>query len=348
MSREFSISRINELLSEYCSESYALPLSRLVVCVVGPTASGKTDLAQVVALELNGEVVSADSMQIYEGMDIGTGKIPAHDRVVPHHGFNLVKPGEAYSAALFQGYARNVFRQIDEDSKTSVLAGGTGLYVRAAIDSYDFPSGEQVDNPVRDFYTQYAQEHGAEALWELLSGRDPESAAVLHPNNVRRVVRAFELLEVGESYANQVRNLASLGQDVPAVFVGLQVTPEILRGRINRRVDKMVDLGLVDEVQRLLDEGFREGITAPQAIGYKEIVSALDGEISMEEAIEGIKAATRRYAKRQRTWFRKDKRIIWVDADSGNVDEISCLAFHALQVHLEESLNGPDEKGLRV
>jgi len=286
-----------------------------VICVVGPTASGKTDLAQSIALEFDGEVVSADSMQIYRGMDIGTGKIPEKDRFVAHHGFDLVNPGEAYSAALFQNFARSCFREIEAKGKRSILAGGTGLYVRAAIDNYDFPKGEQVDNPVRDYYTAYAEEHGQQALWELLNLRDPRSAQILHPNNVRRVVRAFELLDEGRSYADQAEKLSSIPQLVPAIFIGLQVDPEILKLRINKRVDSMVESGLVDEVKGLLNRGFREGITAQQAIGYKEIVRALDGEISLEEAIEEIKTSTRQYAKRQRTWFRKDTRIHWLDAD---------------------------------
>lgn len=297
-------------------------LNAPVICVVGPTASGKTDLAQAIALSFNGEVVSADSMQIYRGMDIGTGKIPVAERKVAHHGFDLVDPGEAYSAALFQDYARSCFKDIDSRAKRSVLAGGTGLYVRAAIDDYDFPRGEQVDNPIRDYYTAYAEEHGAEALWERLREVDPRSAQVLHYNNVRRVVRAFELLEEGKSYAEQQEKLSSIPQLVPAVFIGLQVDPEILRGRINRRVDIMVDAGLVDEVKSLLDKGFRDGITAQQAIGYKEIVRALDGEISLDEAIEEIKASTRRYAKRQRTWFRKDSRIHWLNADEYDLEQL--------------------------
>lgn len=305
-------------------------LSKPVVCVVGPTASGKTEVAQRLALHLGGEVISADSMQIYEGMDIGTGKIPVGERLVPHHGFDLLKPGEPYSAALFQAYARGLFEEIDRRGKRSILAGGTGLYVRAAIDAYDFPQGEQVENPVRAQYTAYAEEHGAEALWELLKERDPRSAAVLHPNNVRRVVRAFEMLEEGVCYADQVEKLAHIEQSVPAVFIGLQVDPEVLRQRIDRRVDRMVEDGLVDEVRGLISRGFREGVTAPQAIGYKEIVAYLDGEASLEEAVEQIKTATRRYAKRQRTWYRKDARIHWINADSGDADALCSEALAVL------------------
>lgn len=286
-----------------------------IVCIVGPTASGKSDLAQAVACALDGEVVSADSMQIYRGMDIGTGKVLPADRIVPHHGLDLVDPGEPYSAALYQAYARDCFGDIAARKKRVVLAGGTGLYVRAAIDDFDFPQGEQVENPVRDQYTRFAEEHGAQALWDELNRIDPASAALLHPNNVRRVVRAFEMLSEGTTYAKQHARLQVLPQAVPAVLFGLSVDPGILAERIAKRVDAMVEAGLVDEVNGLLSRGFRKGVTAPQAIGYKEIVAAIEGTVSLPEAIEQIKIATRRYAKRQRTWFRKDERITWLSAD---------------------------------
>ena len=302
------------------------PHNAPVVCVVGPTASGKTDVAQLLALENGGEIVSADSMQIYRGMDIGTGKLPEGQRLVPHYGFDLVDPGEAYSAAVYQAYARSCFRDISSRGKRPFLAGGTGLYVRAAIDAYDFPKGDQVDNPVRKRWTAFAKEHGAQALWDKLREIDPESAAVVHPNNVRRVVRAFELRTEGTTYAEQKRNLSHIPQEVPAIFLGLAVEPELLKKRIDARVDRMVEQGLVAEVEGLLASGFREGITAPQAIGYKEIVAALDGAITLDEAIAQIKQATRRYAKRQRTWFRKDKRITWINADSANAQAIATCA----------------------
>lgn len=318
------------MIDETGKTAISLPLMRPVICVVGPTASGKTDVAQLLAQNLGGEVVSADSMQIYRGMDIGTGKLPEEERLVPHFGFDLVNPGEPYSAAVYQQYARECFSDIDKRRKRALLVGGTGLYVRAAIDAYDFPKGEQVDNPVREKWTVYYEDNGADELWERLRERDPESASVIHPNNVRRVIRAFELLEEGTTYATQKENLASIPQAVPAKFIGLAVDPEILNKRIEQRVDNMIECGLVCEVERLLDKGFRQGITAPQAIGYKEIVSALDGDISLDEAIEQIKTATRRYAKRQRTWFRKDTRIAWIDADSGNAEAIATQAQHSL------------------
>ena len=307
-----------------------LDLAAPVVCVVGPTASGKTALAQNLALALDGEVVSADSMQVYRGMDIGTGKLPVADRKAVHHGFDLVDPGEPFSAALYQRYARERFADIDARGRRSVLCGGTGFYVRAAIDDYDFPKGDQVDNPVRDRCNAVARDEGADALWRLLAERDPASAALIPAADVKRVVRAFELLEEGESYARQRAKLAALPQFVPAVFLGLAVDPAVLRARIDARVDQMMAEGLVEEVTRLLNNGFRAGITAPQAIGYKEIVAALDGETSMGQAVEDIKTATRRYAKRQRTWFRKDGRIRWIDATERDGSALLEAALAAL------------------
>lgn len=301
-----------------------------VVAVVGPTASGKTDVAQNIALQVSGEVVSADSMQIYRGMDIGTGKLAVGERFVPHHGFDLVDPGEPYSAALFQAYARNCFSEIQERGNTPVLCGGTGFYVRAAIDDYRFPEGEQVGNAIRDEYNEFARINGPQTLWELLNQKDPASAQIIPPADTKRVVRAFELLHDGTSYAQQKAKLSSIPQMIPARFIGLQVDPDILRQRIDRRVDAMFEGGFINEVRSLLDKGFRDGITAPQAIGYKEVVAALDGQISMEEAREKMKVATHRYAKRQRTWFRKDKRIMWLGADSGDADALAKQALARL------------------
>ncbi len=308
------------------NQSFELELSSPVICIVGPTASGKTDLAQQLALRIDGEVVGADSMQVYRGMDIGTGKLPAKERLVPHYGIDLVDPGKPYSAALYQRYARACFRDIDARGKRIILAGGTGFYIRAAIDAYNFPEGEQVGNAVRDYYMDIAHTHGTQAVWDLLNECDPESAKLIAPADVKRTVRAFELLEDGTSYAQQRSQLASIPQAVPARFFGLLVESGTLRSRIDARVDAMIEKGLIDEVKHLLNQGFRDGVTAPQAIGYKEIVAALDGDISLDEAIQRIKTATHRYAKRQRTWFKKDERICWLATEGRDtldlVDEV--------------------------
>ena len=296
-----------------------------VICIAGPTASGKSDLAVRLAVELGRakcEIVSADSIQIYKGMDIGTGKISAEEmQGVVHHGIDICTPGDQFSVANYQKFARNTIDSIRGAGKTAILCGGTGLYINATIDEYDFKAGNQVDNPVRDRYNALLEQIGNEALWEMLRKQDPKSAALIHPNNARRVVRAFELLHTGTPYYIQYENAEGRQSHYPVLYLCMNVDAEILASRISDRVDAMFDAGLVAEVESLLNDGFRDAICAPQAIGYKEVVAALDGETTLEFAREKIKTNSRRYAKRQRTWFRADDRIIWIDANSGNVEE---------------------------
>ena len=305
-------------------------VERPVICVVGPTASGKSDVAQRLAQLHSGEVISADSMQIYRGMDIGTGKVPVSERVVPHWGLDLVNPGETYSAALFQHYARTCIQEIDTRHKPVFLAGGTGLYVRATIDDYDFPSGEQDPalNEVRARYTAFLEEYGVQALWDKLNDLDPESAALIHPNNTKRVIRAFEMWELeGKRYVDQHAGFTTMKQFVPALIFELDVTPDLLAQRINRRVDGMMQAGLLDEIQSLMDAGFTGALTSREAIGYKEFINpetgALRAASEIPYAIEQVKTASRRYAKRQRTWWRNDDRVIRVSADDGDVNRIA-------------------------
>lgn len=311
------------------SETSIPTLAQPLIVVAGPTASGKSGLAQDIALALDGEVISADSMQVYRGMDIGTGKLPASERRVPHWGLDLVDPGEPYSVALFQRYARAAAADIDARGKRAVLCGGTGLYIRGVIDGYEYPAGDQRENPVRREYTALLEAIGPQGLWDRLNEVDPESAALLHPNNTKRVVRAFEMLAEGTSYARQAQRLKHIPQVIPCVYLALEVEKETLNARIDARVDVMFEAGLVDEVRRLLAAGLRDAITAPQAIGYKEVVAALDGDCTMDDAKERIKVATHRYAKRQRTWLRGDARVIWLDAN-GSAEETLEAAIQAI------------------
>ena len=272
-----------------------------VISVVGPTASGKSSLADALCLRLGGEVVSADSMQVYRGMDIGTAKTPVAERRVPLHCIDLVDIGQPYSAAVFAQDSHTCIDGLLERGVLPVVCGGTGLYVRAALEDMGFPEGEQVENPVRERYEALAAQMGNDAFHELLQSKDPRSAALIHPNNVRRVVRAFELLEQGSSYAQEHATLHERVDRYPTLHVGLTMPREMLYERINRRVDKL---------------------TSNQAIGYKEIIAALRGETSMDEAVEDIKRSSRRYAKRQYTWFNADKRIHWFDASQMGEDEL--------------------------
>ena len=302
-----------------------------VVCVVGPTASGKSTLAQHLALELGGAVLSADSMQIYRGMDIGTGKLAAHERLVEHYGLDLVDPGQAFSAALYQDYGRKVVMELDAKGMPCVVCGGTGFYIRALVDDYCFVDGSQVGNEVRDRYVRMASAEGPEAVWDVLKRLDPESAELIPKADVKRVVRALEMHDQGVSYARQKEQLSKIPAYFPAVFVGLAVDRDELVCAIDERVDRMLEAGLVDEVRGLLDRGFRDALTAQAAIGYKEVVAYLDGRCSLEEAAESIKLATRRYAKRQRTWFGHDARVNWLECHvPASEDEFGVLLERAL------------------
>jgi tRNA dimethylallyltransferase len=289
-----------------------LPTPRAVVAVVGPTASGKTEVAELLALDLPGEIVSADSMQVYRGMDIGTAKPAPGERLVPYHCLDLVDPGEAYSAARFQRDAREAITSIAARGSWPVVTGGTGLYVRAALDDMAFPPGER-DSVVRGRYEDLARQLGPQALHDLLAERDPASARLLHPNNVRRVVRALEMLDQGRSYADQASRFSERESIYDACIVGLRMDRERLYARVDARVDDMISGGLVEEVARLLQAGYRHAVTAAQAIGYKELVPVLEEGADLDAAVAEIKRATRRYAKRQMSWFDADPRVAWLD-----------------------------------
>ncbi len=308
-----------------------VPLRHPVICIGGPTASGKTALAVEISHRLNAEIVSADSMQVYRGMDIGTGKHDGGDCIV-RYGIDLTSPDRPYSAALFQSYARDCFMEIERRGKRAILVGGTGLYVRAALDDLVFPSGEQTNNPIRQYYEDYAKAFGPEALWQLLFEKDPQSAQVIHPNNTRRVVRALEMAEEGISYADQKEGFSHVPQAVPAYFIGLEVSPEILKRKIESRIERMLEEGWLDEVCSLCDAGLKEAVIETGAIGYADLILVLEGKLSLDEACERIQTATRRYAKRQRTWLRRDKRTHWVCADEGITSSLieEVLAFIAL------------------
>jgi tRNA dimethylallyltransferase len=285
-----------------------------VLAIVGPTGVGKTAVAEEVAVRLGSEIVSADSMQIYRGMDIGTAKPPAASRRAPYWCIDVVNPGTPYSVALYQQAARAAIRDIAERSMTPIVAGGTGLYVRAALD-----------------YEDYASANGTLALYELLLERDPDSAAVIHQNNTRRVVRALEMLDGGLPYAEQRVGFSTRTSIYDAVFVGLTMNRERLYGLIDDRVDAMVDAGLLGEIERLLDAGLKATLTASQAIGYKEFVPVVEGRGDLEEAVDAVKQASRHYAKRQLTWFRADPRVVWIDMDASTLASAADSALRALE-----------------
>lgn len=291
-----------------------------VIAIVGPTASGKSSLADAVAAELETDVISVDAMQVYRGMDVGTAKTPVSERRVPLCMVDVCEPTEDYSVQVFQRECRAIVDDLLYNGQTPVLCGGTGLYLNAVIDEMVFPHGEKGDEK-RSAYESLAEKLGAEGLHSLLSQRDPASAALIHPNNVRRVVRALEMLDEGKSYAEHNKGLKSRAPHYEARIWGLSMDRACLYRRIEDRVDQMMGEGLLDEVAGLLEKGLVRESTAGQAIGYKELIEHLDGECSLEDAVDVIKMRTRRYAKRQFSWFKNDGRVRWLDMDELSLEE---------------------------
>lgn len=283
-----------------------------VVAVVGPTASGKSALAEEVAVRLGSAVVSVDAMQVYRGMDVGTAKVPVEARRAPLLMVDVCDVSESYSAERFQHVARACVDDLLSTGRMPVLCGGTGLYLDAVIDEMDFPAGADGDAR-RQALERHAREVGPEALHAELAALDPESAVAIHPNNVRRVIRALELHDQGLSYARQREGLRSRKAHYDARIWGIELPRDVLYERIDRRVEAMFAGGLVDEVRSLEARGLSASHTASQAIGYREVADALGGRMTLAEAEAATKARTRHYAKRQLSWLRRDGRVRWLD-----------------------------------
>ena len=283
-----------------------------VVAVVGPTASGKSDLGVALALALDGEVVNADSMQLYRGMDVGTAKLSQAERHgVPHHLLDVWDVTQTASVADYQSRARAVVDALRAAGRTPVLVGGSGLYVRAVLDQLEFPG---TDPGVRARLEAELTALGPGALHERLASLDPAAAAAILPSNGRRIVRALEVGEVtGASFTATLPDARDL---YPSVQIGLDVPRALLDRRIDERVERMWAAGLVDEVRRLLERGLRSGITASRALGYTQVLRLLDGELTEADALAETQRATRRFARRQETWFRRDDRVLWLPYDA--------------------------------
>jgi tRNA dimethylallyltransferase len=290
-----------------------MPADVEILAIVGATAAGKSDLALDVAERLGGEVVNTDAMQVYRGMDIGTAKLPVADRRdIPHHLLDLLEVSEPATVAEFQGWARAVIEDCLGRGVTPVLVGGSALYTRAILDEFEFPG---TDEDVRARWDARLAEVGPEALHAELADRDPAAAAGIIARNGRRIVRALEVIELtGRPYTS---TLPERAYHYPrARQVGVDIDRAVLDERIELRVQRMWDAGFVDEVRRLVDHGLREGRTANRALGYRQVLAFLDGEITETEAQEQTVRGTRRFARRQDSWFRKDERISWVPYDA--------------------------------
>ena len=287
-----------------------------LLIVAGPTATGKSDSAVELALRMNGEVISADSMQVYRGMDIGSAKVTVGEmRGVPHHLIDCADPSENWNVVRFQKEARRAVQDIASKGRLPILCGGTGFYIQALLYDIDFTQMEE-NTPLRDRLSALAAEKGPEAVHALLLEKDPASAAAIHPNNLKRVIRAIEFMEEsGGSIAAHNSQQRERESAYRSVFFVLTMDRARLYERIDRRVDIMMERGLVDEVAGLRAMGIQRDSTSMQGIGYKQIYGYLDGEYDLEEAVRLIKRDTRHFAKRQLTWFKREKDVIWTDLD---------------------------------
>jgi tRNA dimethylallyltransferase len=297
-----------------------------VVAVVGATGVGKSDLAVTLAQRLGGEVVNADSMQLYRGMDVGTAKLPVAERGgVPHHLLDVWDLRTEANVADYQQMARACFAELAGRGVVPVLVGGSGLYVRAALDHLDFPG---TDPQVRARLEADLAADGPGALHLRLASADPVAAGNILASNGRRLVRALEVIEItGAPFSATMPDHVYA---IPAVQVGLTLPRPVLDERIERRVDRMWEQGLVDEVRRLAADGLREGRTASRALGYAQVLRHLDGELTEAQAHEETVRATRRFARRQESWFRRDPRVVWLDAaDPGLTDAALALVVTA-------------------
>ena len=297
--------------------------NRIIPVIVGPTAVGKTKYAVQIARKLNGEIVSADSMQIYRFMDIGSAKPTEEEQAAArHHLVDAVDPREPFSVAQYRHMAKECIEDIFQRDKLPVISGGTGLYVNALIYDMDF-SAPPADLEQREKYRKTAEEKGPQYLHDILNDIDPDAAARIHPNNVRKVIRAIEAAKSGEKIPSFETSFRSTS-DYRCILIGLQRDRAELYDRINRRVDQMISDGLEDEIRSLMSMGLSSSDISMKGIGYKEMIDAMNGRITMEVATELIKRNSRRYAKRQMTWFRRYPDIRWFDLSENS--EMTCDA----------------------
>jgi tRNA dimethylallyltransferase len=298
-----------------------------IVAVVGATAAGKTTLSLDLAERLDGEIVNTDAMAVYRGMDIGTASVPAAERRgVPHHLLDLLDVTQPLTVAQFQGWARAAVAEIRARGRTPVLVGGSALYTRAVLDPFEFPG---TDPDVRRELEGELDAIGAPALHRRLAEADPEAAARILPDNGRRIVRALEVVRItGRPFRATLpeREYA----DPSSLQIGVDIDRPSLDPRIARRVQEMFDAGLVEEVRRLLAAGLADGRTARTAIGYREVTAYLAGKTSLDDAIETTTTATRRFSRRQDSWFRKDPRVVWVRWDDPDRVAQAVVAARAL------------------
>lgn len=301
---------------------------RPLVILTGPTAVGKTALSVALARAIGGEIISADSMQVYRHMDIGSAKVTREEMAgVPHHLIDVLEPTEDFNVVLFQQMAGQAAAKIWSRGHIPILVGGTGFYIQALLYDIDFTENDE-DTALRRFLEETARREGPEALYERLRAVDPESCANIHAHNVKRVIRAIEFYEkTGKKISDHNQKQRQKESPYRSACFVLNDDRENIYRRIDARVDRMMEQGLVEEVRALQAMGCRRGMVSMQGLGYKEILAFLEGEISLEEAVYLIKRDTRHFAKRQLTWFRREKEVIWVDQTVFDYDSQKILDF---------------------
>ncbi|SCG83371.1 tRNA delta(2)-isopentenylpyrophosphate transferase [Proteiniborus sp. DW1] len=306
-----------------------------LIIIVGPTAVGKTSISVDVAKQIDGEIISADSMQIYRYMNIGTAKISKSEmNGINHYLIDEVYPVEDFSVSDFQAKATEYIDIILDKGKLPMIVGGTGLYVNSLV--YDLDFSQAISNwELRDEYLKKAEKYGNECIYEELKKIDIESANRIHINDTKRIIRALEIYhETGKPMSYFYKDFRKENNKYNIIFIGLTMDRNKLYERINRRVDNMIESGLIDEVKSLLAMGYSEDLVSMQGLGYKEIVQYIKGNYSLDKAIEILKRDSRRYAKRQLTWFRREERIKWVNID--DYENKSLLIDYIVKIIMEE------------
>ncbi len=289
-------------------------IKRPLVILTGPTAVGKTALSIALAKAIGGEIISADSMQVYRHMDIGSAKImPEEMEGVPHHLIDVLEPAEEFNVVVFQKLAKQAVEEIYSRGHIPILVGGTGFYIQALVYDIDFTENNE-DTALRQALEEQARREGADVLYERLRAVDPESCESIHAHNIKRVIRAIEFYEkTGKKISDHNREQRQNDSPYHFAYFVLTDSRDKIYQRIDERVDLMMAHGLMEEVRALRDRGCRRDMVSMQGLGYKELLACLEGEISLEEAVYLIKRDTRHFAKRQLTWFRREKEVIWVD-----------------------------------
>ena len=303
-------------------------MKKPLIILTGPTAVGKTKLSIALAKAVKGEIISADSMQVYRGMDIGSAKIrPEEMEGVPHHLIDVLDPSEDFHVVHFQKLAKQAMKEIESRGHIPILTGGTGFYIQALLYDIDFTE-EKEEGETRKALETFAEKEGAEALHARLEEVDPKAALEIHPNNVKRVIRALEYFEeTGKRISEHNEEQREKSSPYNFAYFVLDDERERLYARIDERIDEMLKDGLVEEVKRLKNAGCSRGMVSMQGLGYKEILAYLEGELSLEEAVRILKRDTRHFAKRQLTWFRRESDVIWTEKAAFGYDDEKILAF---------------------